>query len=163
MFEGNFSLDAPKMIITNADLASHCIHVLRDWINVPQHFTFFVAFCLLSCTSILLLKGVYSKRKSLASLAFNTMGKIFRRHFEIFFLFFSPENRIWYFMQTVNPMETICMKCQIQFSGKNEKNVINFSSAELAQRVVKVRVDPFSEGRKISFDSCLPCNCIQFP
>ena len=95
MLEGNFSLDAAKMIITNADLASHCIHVLRDWIHLghlPHPFTTFVAFCLLSCTSILLLKGVYSKRKSLASLAFNTVGKIFsRRHFGIFFLFF-PEN-----------------------------------------------------------------------
>ena len=32
----------------------------------------------------------------------------------VFFLFF-PENRIRYFMQ----QETICMKCQILFSGKN--------------------------------------------
>ena len=30
------------------------------------------------------------------------------------------------------------MKCQILFSGKNKKNVINLSSAENAQRVVKV-------------------------
>ena len=30
------------------------------------------------------------------------------------------------------------MKCQILFSGKNKKN-INLSSAELAQRVVKVK------------------------
>ena len=30
------------------------------------------------------------------------------------------------------------MKCQIFFSGKNKKN-INFSSAENAQRVVKVK------------------------
>ena len=29
------------------------------------------------------------------------------------------------------------MKCQSLFSGKNKKNVINLSSAELAQRVVK--------------------------
>ena len=31
------------------------------------------------------------------------------------------------------------MKCQIQFSGKNKKNIINLSSAENAQRVVKVK------------------------
>ena len=31
------------------------------------------------------------------------------------------------------------MKCGILFSGKNEKNIINLSSAELAQRVVKVK------------------------
>ena len=35
-------------------------------------------------------------------------------------------------------METICMKCQILFSGKNKKNITNLSSAEFAQRVVKV-------------------------
>ena len=31
------------------------------------------------------------------------------------------------------------MKCQIIFSGKNKKNITNFSSAELAKRVVKVK------------------------
>ena len=30
------------------------------------------------------------------------------------------------------------MKCQILFSGTNKKNIINLSSAENAQRVVKV-------------------------
>ena len=30
------------------------------------------------------------------------------------------------------------MKCQILFSGINEKNITNLSSADLAQRVVKV-------------------------
>ena len=32
------------------------------------------------------------------------------------------------------------MKCQILFSGKNKKNIISLSSAENAQRVVKVKV-----------------------
>ena len=45
-----------------------------------------------------------------------------------------PENRIWHFMQIVS----ICMKCQILFSGKNKKNTINLSSSELAHRKVKV-------------------------
>ena len=31
------------------------------------------------------------------------------------------------------------MKCQIPFTGKNKKNIINLSSAENAQRVVKVK------------------------
>ena len=31
------------------------------------------------------------------------------------------------------------MKCQILVSGKNKKNIINLSSAENAQRVVKVK------------------------
>ena len=34
--------------------------------------------------------------------------------------------------------ETICMKYQILFSGKNKKNIISLSSAELAKCVVKV-------------------------
>ena len=40
------------------------------------------------------------------------------------------------------PMETICMKCQILFFGENKKTkktIINLSSAENAQRVVKVK------------------------
>ena len=32
------------------------------------------------------------------------------------------------------------MKCQILFSGKNKKNIINLSSAENAQRVVKINI-----------------------
>ena len=39
----------------------------------------------------------------------------------------------------LSPKETICMKCQILFSVKNEKNNIILSSAENAQRVVKVK------------------------
>ena len=37
------------------------------------------------------------------------------------------------------------MKCQILFSGKNKKNIINLPSAENAKRVVKVK--------------CRLCNC----
>ena len=39
-----------------------------------------------------------------------------------------------------NPIETIDMKCQILFSGKNKKNINNLSSAELPKRVVKVNI-----------------------
>ena len=35
-------------------------------------------------------------------------------------------------------METMCIKCQIPFSGKNKKIITNLSSDEFAQRVVKV-------------------------
>ena len=34
------------------------------------------------------------------------------------------------------------MKCQILFSGKNKKIIINLSSAEFAQRVVNVYPSP---------------------
>ena len=37
-------------------------------------------------------------------------------------------------------METICMKCQILFSGKTKENIIYLSSAELVQSLVKVKV-----------------------
>ena len=40
------------------------------------------------------------------------------------------------------------MKCQILFSGKNKKNIINISSAENAQRVVKVK-DSIHKQREI--------------
>ena len=40
--------------------------------------------------------------------------------------------------------ETICIKNQSVFSVKNKKNIVNLSSAESAQRVVKVcLVDKF--------------------
>ena len=38
----------------------------------------------------------------------------------------------------LSPKETICMKCQNLFSGKNKKNIINLLAAELAQIVVKI-------------------------
>ena len=41
-------------------------------------------------------------------------------------------------MQIVSNMKTICTKYQILFSGKNKKNITNLSSAEYAQRVVKI-------------------------
>ena len=39
------------------------------------------------------------------------------------------------------------MKCQILFSGKNKKNNIILSSAENAQRVVKVKGSIFLKNR----------------
>ena len=42
------------------------------------------------------------------------------------------------------------MKCQILFSGKNKKNIINLSSAENAQRVVKVN----EEHKKKNIPNC---------
>ena len=42
-------------------------------------------------------------------------------------------------MQIVS-METVCMKCQSLFSGKSKKNIINMSAAELAHRVVMVKL-----------------------
>ena len=38
----------------------------------------------------------------------------------------------------------ICMKCQILFSGKNKKNIINLSFTGLSQRVVKLKPNQIS-------------------
>ena len=54
------------------------------------------------------------------------------------------------------------MKCQVLFSGKNKKIIINLLSAELAKRVVKVTdniwtpycLASFSENLKFYFTTC---------
>ena len=42
--------------------------------------------------------------------------------------------------------ETVCMKCQSLFSGKNKKTIINLSSAESAQGAVSLNL--FHSGYK---------------
>ena len=44
------------------------------------------------------------------------------------------------------------MKCQILFSGKNKKNITNLPSAELAHRVVKVKIFVPVFSQKIRLD-----------
>ena len=64
----------------------------------------------------------------------------------------------------LSPMETICMKCLILFSGQNKIN-INWSSAELAQRMVKVKGSTcicflrVSLSEKSSKSFCVPWKC----
>ena len=69
----------------------------------------------------------------------STLDKNFSRcHFEFFF-FFSQKTGFDISCQ-LSPVETIGMKCQNLFSGKNEKKKnISLSSAGLAQRVVEVK------------------------
>ena len=64
----------------------------------------------------------------------------------------SPQNRFWHFMQIVSIgdnlhemskpvlLETIYVNCQILFSGENMNNIISLSSAEFAQRVIKIKL-----------------------
>ena len=59
-------------------------------------------------------------------------------------LFFSGY-RLWHFMQIVSQGDSLQKKkkkkkkkCQSLFSGKYKKNIINLSSAEFAQKLVKV-------------------------
>ena len=81
----------------------------------------------LASTSIIDDHNIKPDRKSsiwVTVLNFNTygstLGKIFSRHTEIFFLF-SQENRIWLFF-----LDTI----QNLFSGKSQKNTANWSCDE---------------------------------
>ena len=62
-------------------------------------------------------------------------GKSFsRRHFKIF----SPENRFYHFMELVPLADNFHKMPNPIFWEKYEKNILNMSSAELAQTVVNV-------------------------
>ena len=77
--------------------------------------------------------------KEHAYLMLSTLGKIFSRpHLEIFFSYFSQKTGSVISCK-LSPMQTICLQWQILFYGKNQKNIPNLSSAEFAQRVVKVK------------------------
>ena len=72
-------------------------------------------------------------------LTLSTLGKIFSRRHIDWFSYFSQKTGFDISCK-LSQLETICMKCQILFSGKNKKNITNLSSAELAKRVVKVKI-----------------------
>ena len=56
-----------------------------------------------------------------------------------FFIFYFSQKTDFELSCKLSPMEEVCMKCQILFSGK-KKTYINLSSAELVQRVIKVKI-----------------------
>ena len=81
----------------------------------------------------------------------STLGIVFffffsRQHFEIIFHILHSKQDLTFEMS--NPvLATICMKRQILFSRKNKKKInANLSSAELAQRVVKVKERDYYNG-----------------
>ena len=51
--------------------------------------------------------------------------------FEVVFNFFQKTG--FDISWKVSPMESICMKCLILFSGRNKKSIIKLTSAELAK------------------------------
>ena len=74
--------------------------------------------------------------KTWALLMLSTLGKNFsRRQIDDIFSYFSRKTGFDISCK-LSPMETICMKCQILFSGTNKKNII-LSSVEYAHRVVE--------------------------
>ena len=83
-------------------------------------------------------------------LTLSTLGKNFgKQHFELFFLIF-PRKKDFDSSCKLSPVETIYMKCQILFSGKNKKN-INLSSAELAQREVNINFNPIARNKEAMY------------
>ena len=58
----------------------------------------------------------------------------------MFFTYFSQKT-VFDISCKLSPKETISVKCESLFSGKNKKNIVNLSSAEFARRVVKVKAD----------------------
>ena len=83
-------------------------------------------------------------------LTLSTLSKIFsRRHIEIYFLTFLRKQDLTFHANCLqNPMiqfacnvksylqmETICMKCQILFSGNNYKYIIKSSNCRLSHRI----------------------------
>ena len=76
----------------------------------------------------------------MSHLMLSILGKyLSRRHFEIFFMH-SKKIRFGISCK-LSPLETVCMKYQSLFSGKNKKNIVNLSSAEFAHGVAKVQKD----------------------
>ena len=83
-------------------------------------------------------------------LKLHTLDKIYsRRHIWNIFLIFHRKQDF--------TTETICMQCQILFSGKSKKSIISLSSAELTKRVVMVKgwTPPFWRVLSVWDVSCL--------
>ena len=72
------------------------------------------------------------------SLMLSTLDKFFcRQHFEIFFLIFSEKQDLTF---NANCLQWRQFACNVKpVSRKNKKTITNLLSAELAQRVVKVK------------------------
>ena len=72
------------------------------------------------------------------NLTLSTLGKIFsRQHFEIFFSFFPRNQDLTFHANCLQGDNLHEMSDPVYV--KNKKNIINLSSAENAQRVVKVK------------------------
>ena len=69
-------------------------------------------------------------------------GKTFnRRHFDKIVFLILAFHAICLLRNCLLPKETICMKCQGLFHEKIKQNMNNMSSAEFAQRVVKIIIN----------------------
>ena len=69
---------------------------------------------------------------------FSTHGKMFSADDLLKYFSYFSQKTGFDISCKLSLIETICMKYQILFYGENKKNIINLSSAELAQRVIKV-------------------------
>ena len=71
-------------------------------------------------------------------LTLSKLCKIFISTYGNIFLIFQKKTTGFDISCKLSSMKTICMKCYILFSGKNKRNGIYLSSADLAKVVVKV-------------------------
>ena len=77
---------------------------------------------------------------------YHSLGKILnRRHFEIYFFFIFPRKHDLTFHANClqwrqSPMETICMKHQILFSGKNKKKISKYRLLKFLPSVISINI-----------------------
>ena len=84
-------------------------------------------------------------------LAHSHLGKNSADDFLKYFSYFSQKTGFDISCK-LSPMEIFYMKCQILFFGKNKKNVINLSSAELAKTLLKGNYPYYTEIASLSVD-----------
>ena len=79
-----------------------------------------------------------------------------------YYSYFSQKTGFIFHANFLQRTETICMKCQILFSGKNKKNIISLSFAELAQSLIKLnsKIQPVQMRNLVSI-RCPHGQCIQ--
>ena len=103
--------------------------------------------------SLIIVDFVTIYNGSIQELILSMLHKKFsRKHFEIFFLYFSEKIR-FDILCKLSPMETICIKCRILFSQKNKKKFHPFVVCWLCPWCAKF----FSVVFPSHFNFDLPC------
>ena len=84
-----------------------------DWVDTQTDLGLAICLCLMASKR--------GKNTTVHALSFTVLWADSADDKLICFLILFPENSLWHFMQIVS-LETISMKCQSLFSGKNQKN-----------------------------------------
>ena len=125
-FEGTFSLDAAQIKV-HLCVITQCTQFF--WWSISCLFMLIKQFCIMSRKLCIML------RQRLALWVKFSADDILK-----YFSYFFPQKICFDISGKLTPLETIYMKCQNLFSGKNKININNVSSAELAKtkRVVRL-------------------------